>query len=112
MVKETPSGPEAAEMELGAVLRALSDEHRRAVMVELAADEEDRERTCNSFDLPVSKQTQTHHFRALREVGLIREIDYGNRKGIRLRRSDIDVRFPGLLGLLAAEARKPERAND
>ncbi|MFJ9200581.1 ArsR/SmtB family transcription factor [Streptomyces flaveolus] len=111
MVKETPSGPAAAEMELGTVLRALSDEHRRAVMVELAADEEDRERTCNSFDLPISKQTQTHHFRALREAGLICEIDYGNRKGIRLRRSDIDVRFPGLLGILAAEARKPEHPN-
>jgi DNA-binding transcriptional ArsR family regulator len=109
MRKETPSGPTAAEMELGTVLRALSDEHRRAVMIELAAADEDRERGCNSFDLPISKQTQTHHFRVLREAGLICEIDYGNRKGIRLRRSDIDARFPGLLGILAAEARTPGR---
>jgi DNA-binding transcriptional ArsR family regulator len=104
MLRETPTGPRAADMELGTILRALSDEHRRAVMIELAADKEDRERTCNSFDLPVSKQTQTHHFRVLREAGLICQIDYGNRKGIRLRRPDIDDRFPGLLRILSAEA--------
>ncbi|MFR9727794.1 ArsR/SmtB family transcription factor [Saccharopolyspora sp. MS10] len=111
MVKEPLPGPTVAQMGLGVVLRALSDEHRRAVMIELAADGEDRERTCNSFDLPISKQSQTHHFRVLREAGLIREIDYGNRKGIRLRRADVDQRFPGLLALLAAEARAPECAN-
>lgn len=109
MMKETSLGPTAAEMELGTVIRALSDEHRRAVMTELAADDKDGARRCNSFDLPISKQTQTHHFRVLREAGLICEIDYGNRKEIRLRRADIDARFPGLLSILAAEARSPER---
>ncbi|GAA2626272.1 winged helix-turn-helix domain-containing protein [Streptomyces axinellae] len=97
-------GPEADALDLGAVLRALADEHRRAVMTELAADRSDSERGCNSFDLPISKQTQTHHFRALREAGLIDEIDYGNRKGIRLRRADIERKFPGLLALLGAES--------
>ncbi|ASQ91976.1 MULTISPECIES: helix-turn-helix transcriptional regulator [Streptomyces] len=96
-------GPEADALDLGAVFRALADEHRRSVMTELAADLSDSERGCNSFDLPISKQTQTHHFRVLREAGLIDEIDYGNRKGIRLRRADIEKRFPGLLALLGTE---------
>lgn len=99
------TGTAHAEMDLGVVLRALADENRRAVMMELAADPDDGERGCNSFDLPVSKQTLTHHFRSLREAGLIQEINYGNRKGIRLRRADIDRRFPGLLDLLVAEFR-------
>ncbi|MCZ9349315.1 winged helix-turn-helix domain-containing protein [Streptomyces mutabilis] len=98
-------GPEADALDLGAVFRALADEHRRSVMMELAADRNDSERGCNSFNLPISKQTQTHHFRVLREAGLIDEIDYGNRKGIRLRRADIDRRFPGLLTLLGSESR-------
>ncbi|GAA3576497.1 winged helix-turn-helix domain-containing protein [Amycolatopsis ultiminotia] len=98
-------GPEVDALELGVVLRALADEHRRSVMTELAADRTDSERGCNSFALPISKQTQTHHFRVLREAGLIDEIDYGNRKGIRLRRTDVDSRFPGLLALLEAEHR-------
>jgi DNA-binding transcriptional ArsR family regulator len=96
-------GPEADELDLGAVLRALADEHRRSVVAELVADRSDGERGCNSFDLPISKQTQTHHFRVLREAGLIDEIDYGNRKGVRLRRADVEKRFPGLLALLEAE---------
>ncbi|MCP2266035.1 ArsR/SmtB family transcription factor [Promicromonospora thailandica] len=96
-------------LDLGAVLRALSDEHRRAVMTELAADRSDPERTCNSFDLPISKQTQTHHFRTLRDAGLIEEINYGNRKGISLRRDAVDARFPGLLDLLAAEHERTHR---
>ncbi|MFF5639421.1 ArsR/SmtB family transcription factor [Streptomyces sp. NPDC012825] len=95
-------GPEADALDLGAVFRALADEHRRSVMTELATDRSDSERGCNSFDLPISKQTQTHHFRVLREAGLIDEIDYGNRKGVRLRRADIEKRFPGLLALLGA----------
>ncbi|WP_406642550.1 ArsR/SmtB family transcription factor [Amycolatopsis sp. WGS_07] len=99
------AGPEADALELGVVLRALADEHRRAVMTELAADRTDSERGCSSFDLPISKQTQTHHFRVLREAGLIDEIDYGNRKGVRLRRKDVEGRFPGLLALLEAEHR-------
>ncbi len=89
-------GPEADALDLGTVFRALADEHRRSVMTELAADRSDSERGCNSFNLPISKQTQTHHFRVLREAGLIDEIDYGNRKGA----SDYDARtstrdFPG-----------------
>lgn len=94
------------ELDLSAVLRALSDEHRRAVVMDLAADQSDPERACNSFALPVSKQTLTYHFRTLREAGLIREIDYGNRKGITLRRHDINTRFPGLLDLLTEEHRR------
>ncbi|MEU3963001.1 ArsR family transcriptional regulator [Streptomyces buecherae] len=96
-------GPAADALDLGAVFRALADEHRRSVIARLAADRSDSERGCNSFDLPISKQTQTHHFRVLREAGLVDEIDYGNRKGIRLRRADIEGRFPGLLALLGTE---------
>lgn len=97
------SEPNQPEIDLGTVIRALSDEHRRDVVMQLAADRTDPERGCNSFDLPVSKQTQTHHFRVLRDAGLICERNYGNRKGIRLRRTEVDARFPGLLDLLAAE---------
>ncbi|WP_413760868.1 ArsR/SmtB family transcription factor [Streptomyces sp. MMBL 11-3] len=104
MAGKNLAGPEADALDLGAVFRALADEHRRSVMTQLAADRGDNERGCNSFDLPISKQTQTHHFRVLREAGLIDEIDYGNRKGVRLRRTDVEKKFPGLLALLEAEA--------
>ncbi|GGV72731.1 transcriptional regulator [Streptomyces longisporoflavus] len=104
MTGKNLAGPKADALDLGAVFRALADEHRRSVMTQLAADRSDSERGCNSFNLPISKQTQTHHFRVLREAGLVDEIDYGNRKGIRLRRADIDKAFPGLLTLLGAQS--------
>lgn len=101
--------PASGDLNLGIVLRALSDENRRAVIAELAVDSADPERTCNSFKLSVSKQTQTHHFRTLSDAGLIHYVDYGNRKGISLRRAEIDRRFPGLLQMLVAEFEQPEQ---
>ncbi|MBP2450787.1 ArsR/SmtB family transcription factor [Mycolicibacterium lutetiense] len=90
-------------MTLGVVLAALADPHRRRVVTELAAASADVERTCSSFTLQVTKSTATHHFRVLSESGLIQLTDYGNRKGVLLRREEIDRRFPGLLSLLVAE---------
>ena len=92
-----------SEMTLGAVLAALADPHRRGVVAELAATNVDTERTCSSFALPVTKSTATHHFRVLNDSGLIQLTDYGNRKGVLLRRAHIDRQFPGLLDLLVAE---------
>ncbi|MGG2464174.1 ArsR/SmtB family transcription factor [Streptomyces sp. RGM 3693] len=98
--------PELAEIELGNVLSALADPLRRRVVRELAAGPDGEERTCSSFALPVSKATVTHHFRTLREAGLIRQVNRGNSRMATLRRADIEQRFPGLLALLTAEATK------
>lgn len=95
--------PLAEEMDLGSVLTALADPRRRAVVAELAAAPNDDERTCQSFQLPLAKSTQTHLFKVLAESGLILNEDYGNRKGVSLRRQILNERFPGLVDLLAAE---------
>jgi DNA-binding transcriptional ArsR family regulator len=96
--------PAPGEMELGKILAALADPLRRKVVTELLAEPDDMERTCASFNLPVSKSSCTYHFRVLRESGLVRDVDYGNRRGVTLRRLDLEERFPGLLGLLEHEA--------
>ncbi|MFJ4776847.1 ArsR/SmtB family transcription factor [Streptomyces sp. NPDC088762] len=95
--------PAVEEIELGPVLSALADPLRRRVVRTLALEPEGTTRTCSSFGLPVSKATLTHHFRTLREAGLIRQVDRGNSRMASLRRADIERRFPGLLGLVAAE---------
>lgn len=89
--------PPIAEVDLGQVFRALSDPLRRAVIAELAADSTDAERACSSFPMPVTKSTKTHHWRTLREAGLILQRDAGNGTFVRLRRTEFDRRFPGLL---------------
>lgn len=96
----TVSDGPSQELEIGQVLKALSDEHRRHIIIELAADPSDGERTCNSFELPLSKQTVSHHFKTLVSAGLIHQVNYGNRQGISLRRAEINAKFPGLLDIL------------
>ncbi|NUT52551.1 MAG: helix-turn-helix transcriptional regulator [Saccharothrix sp.] len=98
--------PPLAEVDLGQVFRVLADPLRRSVVAELAADPDDAERACSSFALPVAKSTRTHHWRALREAGLIVQRDAGNGTFVRLRRAEFERRFPGLLATLTALTRE------
>ena len=94
--------PERHELELAAVLHALSDPMRLQIVAELAGG---GERSCKSFDLPVVKSTCTHHFRVLREAGVIRQRLEGTTRLNSLRSEDLDTRFPGLLvAVLTARA--------
>ena len=45
----------------------------------------------------MTKSTCTHHFRVLREAGVIRQRVEGTTRLNSLRREDLDSRFPGLL---------------
>jgi DNA-binding transcriptional ArsR family regulator len=94
--------PARHELDLAAVLHALSDPVRLRMVAELAVDEE---RTCGSFDVAVSKSTCTHHFRVLREAGIIRQRQRGTARLNSLRRDDLEDRFPGLLGTILQAAR-------
>jgi DNA-binding transcriptional ArsR family regulator len=87
--------PDRRELELTAVLHALSDPHRLEMVRRLAEDDEPR--ACGTLDLGVTKSTMTHHFRTLREAGVIRQKREGTTKLTELRREDLDARFPGLL---------------
>jgi len=88
------SHPAREEIELAAVLHALSDPMRLRIVAGLAVEDK---RTCKSFNLPVTKSTCTHHFRVLREAGVIRQRVEGTTRLSSLRRQDLDERFPGLL---------------
>src|SRR5712691_2457211 len=87
--------PPRDQIELGAVLHALSDPVRLKIVAELAAG--DGEHTCGSFDVPVTKSTCTHHFRVLREAGVIHQRQEGTSRLNTLRYEDLEARFPGLL---------------
>ena len=87
--------PASEDLELAAVLHALSDPHRLEIIRMLAADPQPR--PCGTFGLDVSKSTLTHHFRVLREAGVIEQHRVGTSKLTSLRRDDLEGRFPGLL---------------
>src|SRR5947208_15181783 len=89
--------PSRQQIELAAVLHALSDPMRLQIVAALA---EGDELTCGSFGLPVTKSTCTHHFKVLREAGLIQQRQVGTSRLNKLRREDLEARFPGLLGTI------------
>ena len=64
---QSPLPSRSREIELAAVLHALSDPQRLHIVRELAADTEPR--PCGTIELGVAKSTMTHHFRVLRESG-------------------------------------------
>lgn len=100
--------PARDRIRLEQVLHALSDPMRLRIVRSLA--EADGELSCSVFDLPVTKSTSTHHFRVLRESGVISQVYQGTAKMNRLRRADLDALFPGLLdSLLRAAARQADR---
>ena len=88
--------PAAKDLELTNVLHALSDPVRLEI-VRTLADEGAEGCHCGDIDIPVTKSTGTHHFRVLRESGVIEQMREGTARVNRLRRDDLELRFPGLL---------------
>lgn len=92
--------PEVGELQLEQVLHALSDPIRVQMVRALAACPEPC--PCGTIDVPVSKSTRTHHWRVLRESGIVRQTERGTSRLTELRRDDLDARFPGLVALVLA----------
>jgi DNA-binding transcriptional ArsR family regulator len=88
--------PASEDLEIAAVLHALSDPHRLQI-VRALAEGYPEPRACGTFELEITKSTLTHHFRVLREAGVIEQRAEGTTKLNSLRRDDLDRRFPGLL---------------
>lgn len=88
-------GPPHPVGDITAVLQALADPIRLAVVRTLASA--GKPRACCHFDYPVTKSTMSHHFRVLREAGIIEQHALGTRKLTSLRREALDEAYPGLL---------------
>lgn len=105
-ISDTTTGllamPAEEEIELTAVLQALADPVRLQIVREL--DDGD-ERSCGLFALTVAPSTRSHHFRVLREAGVVRTRVAGTRRLVSVRRAELDRRFPGLLDAVLAAPR-------
>lgn len=87
--------PAVEQIQLPAVLHALSDPVRLEIVRSLR--ECGGERRCGAFEVPVTKSTLTHHFRVLREAGVVSQRQDGTARLTRLRADDLERRFPGVL---------------
>lgn len=86
--------PQSDSLVLERVLYALSDPVRLEIVRKLA---QLPEATCGELDGGRPKSTMSHHFRVLRDSGLVCTRLEGTAHLNSLRRIDLDGRFPGLL---------------
>jgi DNA-binding transcriptional ArsR family regulator len=86
-------------MEIDSVLAALGHPIRLAIVRALAAGSPEG-LVCGTIDIGVTKATATHHWRTLREAGVIRQWQVGRNHFVALRRDDLEARFPGLLDVV------------
>ncbi|WP_429301077.1 ArsR/SmtB family transcription factor [Paraburkholderia sp. GAS199] len=88
------SHPAAEDFTLVRLFHALSDPVRLEIVRALSAVDE---ATCGELDGGRPKSSVSHHFRILREAGLVRTRVAGTVHQNSLRRADLDARFPGLM---------------
>lgn len=93
--------PPVEDIALPAVLTALGDETRLAIIAILARNGE-QAMTCGQFLQFGSKTAISYHVAKLREAGIIHVCPEGTRRLLTLRRSDLESRFPGFLDTVIA----------
>lgn len=92
--------PQLDTVPVTAVLHALSDETRLSIVHTLRAEPEGR--ACGTFPVNVAPSTLSHHFKVLREAGLIYQEDRGTQRWTALRVRDLEARFPGFIDAVIA----------
>jgi DNA-binding transcriptional ArsR family regulator len=102
-----PHHPARQELELPAVLHALSDPARLEIVRRLADGDEP---SCGTFELGLSKATLSHHFRVLRESGVVLVRPHGRKRLLSLRTDDLNARFPGLIDAIMSAKKRRSRA--
>jgi DNA-binding transcriptional ArsR family regulator len=95
--------PKTEDIELTRVLYALSDPVRLEVARQL---DREGEATCAALDGGRPKSSMSHHFRVLRDAGVIRTRTDGPAHMNELRRFELDQRFPGLLAAVLGTANR------
>ena len=90
--------PAAPDITLAGVLGALSDPMRLKILKKLL-ESRDGSMSCSGAApcAEMAKSTLSHHFRILREAGLIRTTKQGVENLNSVRLDEVNARFPGLL---------------
>jgi DNA-binding transcriptional ArsR family regulator len=99
--------PAVKKLSLPEVLYALSDPLRLKIVCQLASK---GEAACGTFGIRMPKSSLSHHFKVLRDAGVIATHSEGAKRINTLRRSELDAAFPGLLdAILTAPATRSAR---
>jgi len=98
--------PSAQTVMLAQIFHALSDPAHLRILERIALAPE---LACNATGEALPRSTLSHHFRILREAGLLTCRREGTLQLNRLRREIVDAKAPGLLDTVLAAAEREER---
>ncbi|WP_404787353.1 ArsR/SmtB family transcription factor [Altericista sp. CCNU0014] len=93
--------PDRQQITLSGVLYALGDPIRLAIVRQLATK---GEQNCCDFEFAIARSTMSHHFKILRESGVVLSRKSGTQHLNSLRRQELDELFPGLLAAVLQSA--------
>lgn len=96
-----PIHPDLRQVSLAEVMRGFSDP-ARLHMVKTLHEFGECECSLVYATLGLSKSNASHHFRVLRESGILRRTQCGNQQYAVLRSDELDARFPGVLASVIA----------
>lgn len=86
--------PSPEDIVLARIFQALSDPVRLDIVRSLACV---KTASCSELDTGRPKSSMSHHYRILREAGLMRTDVEGTTHVNALRRAELEGRFPGLI---------------
>ncbi len=89
------------QIQLIDLLKAMSDPVRLRLLA-VMRDGEFHSCRAQIQELGLHKSTLSHHFKVMRQAGLTSTRIVGRRRETRLRKDDLDRRFPGLIDSLVA----------
>lgn len=103
MAKSANTKRNNVSTQLTEVLHALADPVRLEIVRQLS----EGEKACGLFGIEMPKSSLSHHFRVLRQTGIIASENQGTVIMNWLQSEDLEARFPGLLSSVLSAAKKP-----
>lgn len=94
--------PDIEDIDLFEVLSALADPIRQQIVVTVLRYPGI---SCGRIELGIAKSSMSHHYRVLREAGVLHQADRGTNRASEVRRADLDRRYPGLMDLVLRETK-------
>ncbi|MDO5089260.1 MAG: helix-turn-helix domain-containing protein [Leptotrichiaceae bacterium] len=96
--------PEIENIVLEQIFYALSDSTRLTIFKRLYGAE--KEGKCGCFEDLGKKNNLSHHFKVLRENGIIKVRIDGRNRYISIRKDELNSKFPNLLDLIYSSCKK------
>jgi len=102
--------PAAEDFQLPRILAALADQHRLATVRYVARNGESWcTQVLQEAGLTMTKSTFSHHLRILREAGILTKRIAGTKGYTKLRKDDLNRRFPGLMDAIIDADKNQDR---